>query len=228
MNKTDKKLSTLYVVATPIGNLQDVSRRALEVLQEVDLIACEDTRVTRKLLSKYEIKTATISYHQHSKITKVDHLAGLLKTGKSIALVSDAGTPGISDPGSKLVEAIYENGGQVVTVPGPSAVTAALSISGLATDHFTFLGFAPTKKGREKFFTQVAKSEITTVFYESPYRIVKTLEQLQVVLDPQRTVVVCRELTKMFESVYRGNAAEVLGQLQSDKVKGEFVVLIGS
>jgi len=228
MSKEIKKTGTLYVVATPIGNLQDISERALQVLRDVEVIACEDTRVTKKLLNKYEIDTSTVSYHQHSKITKINYLLSLLGSGQSVALVSDAGTPGISDPGGKLVEAIYENGGQVVTIPGPSAVTAALSISGLSTDRFTFLGFAPTKKGREKFFTQVAEAKITTVFYESPYRIIKALEQLQAVLSSDRTVVVCRELTKMFESVYRGSASEVMEQLEADKIKGEFVVLIGS
>lgn len=228
INKMDEKSGVLYVVATPIGNLQDISERALQILRDVEAIACEDTRVTRKLLDKYEVSTSTVSYHQHSKITKINYLISLLKSGKSVALVSDAGTPGISDPGNKLVEAIYENDGQVVTVPGPSAVTAALSISGLPVDRFTFLGFVPTKKGREKFFTQIAESKVTTVFYESPYRIIKTLEQLSGVLDSGRLVVVCRELTKMFESVYRGSADEVLAQLKADKIKGEFVVLIGS
>lgn len=227
INRENEKSGTLYIVATPIGNLGDISERAREVLQRVDVIACEDTRVTKRLLVKYNISTSTVSYHQHSKITKVDYIVGLLESGKSVALVSDAGTPGISDPGSKLVAAVYEKSGQVVAVPGPSAVTAALSVSGLPTDRFTFLGFAPTKKGREKFFTQVAEAKITTVFYESPYRILKTLEQLGDLLDPERTVVVCRELTKMFESVYRGSVREVTEQLEADKVKGEFVVIIG-
>ncbi|MBU1178409.1 16S rRNA (cytidine(1402)-2'-O)-methyltransferase [Patescibacteria group bacterium] len=222
------KSGTLYVVATPIGNLADICQRALETLRTVDIIACEDTRITKRLLDRYDISTKTISYHQHSKATKIDYLVGLLESGQSVALVSDAGTPGISDPGNKLVAAVYESGGQVKVVPGPSAVTAALSVSGLSADKFTFLGFAPTKKGREKFFTQVADSDLTVVFYESVHRIEKALEQLADVLDSQRTVVVCRELTKMFESIYRGNVQQVMKQLEADKVKGEFVVVIGS
>ena len=228
MVKAADKSGILYVVATPIGNLADVSERALETLRAVDTIACEDTRLTKRLLDKYEIKTPTVSYHQHSKATKIDYLLNLLESGKSVALVSDAGTPGISDPGNKLVAAVYESGGQVKVVPGPSAVTAALSVSGLPSDKFVFLGFAPTKKGREKFFTQVADSAMTTVFYESTHRIERALEQLAGVLDSERTVVVCRELTKMFESVYRGSAVEVLGQLRVDETKGEFVIIIGS
>ncbi|MFH2104696.1 MAG: 16S rRNA (cytidine(1402)-2'-O)-methyltransferase [Parcubacteria group bacterium] len=223
-----KNIGTLFVIATPIGNLQDISTRALETLCAVDMIACEDTRVTKRLLAKYEVETPTVSYHQHSKATKIDYIVSLLESGKSVALVSDAGTPGISDPGSKLVEAVYASGGQVRVIPGPSAVTAALSVSGLPSDKFIFLGFAPTKKGREKFFTQVADSELTVVFYESVHRIEKALEQLAKVLDSKRTVVVCRELTKMFESIYRGSAVEVLEQLQADETKGEFVVIIGN
>ncbi|NQV13086.1 MAG: 16S rRNA (cytidine(1402)-2'-O)-methyltransferase [Parcubacteria group bacterium] len=223
---TIEKTGTLYVVATPIGNLADICERALETLRAVDMIACEDTRVTKRLLDRYDISTPTVSYHQHSKATKIDYIASLLESGKSVALVSDAGTPGISDPGSKLVEAVYEKGVKVEVIPGPSAVTAALSVSGLPSDKFIFLGFAPTKKGREKFFTQVADSELTVVFYESVHRIEKALEQLASVLDSKRTVVVCRELTKMFESIYRGNAQEVLEQLRTDKIKGEFVVIV--
>ena len=149
-----------------------------------------------------------------------------------MALVSDAGTPGIADPGNKLVAAVYQRNKnqkskiKVVAVPGPAAVTAALSIAGLPVDRFIFLGFAPTKKGREKFFSQIAESKIAVVFYESPYRIIKTLEKLREVLVAERLVVVCRELTKVFESIYRGNAAEVIAQITGDKIKGEFVVIV--
>ncbi len=174
----NKEKGILYVVATPIGNLADICERALETLRTVDVIACEDTRITKRLLDRYDISTKTISYHQHSKVTKSDYLIGLLESGQSVALVSDAGTPGISDPGSKLVGAAYEKSVKVEVIPGPSAVTAALSVSGLPTDKFTFLGFAPTKKGREKFFTQVADREVTAVFYESTQRIEKALAQV--------------------------------------------------
>src|SRR3989344_4245157 len=198
---------SLYVIATPIGNLEDITLRALRVLREVDFILCEDTRVTKKLLVKYEIKTPAISYHQHSAAPKVEKIIELLKQGKNLALVTDAGTPGISDPGNKLIAELTEVSRdpslQVIPVPGPSALTAALSISGLPTDEFLFLGFLPHKKGRQTLVKKIVASE--------------------------RTVVVCRELTKMFESVYRGTPSTVLATLQSDQnnLKGEFVIVIG-
>jgi len=171
----------LYIVGTPIGNLEDISMRALRIFSEVDFILCEDTRVTKKLLNHFEIKTLTISYHQHSNIKKIDYILELLSKGKNLALVSDAGTPCISDPGGKLVQAVVEKFGedaQIESVPGPSAVTAALSISGIPTDKFIFMGFLPHKKGRQKFLKKVIESEYPVVIYESKHRIIKLLEEL--------------------------------------------------
>lgn len=220
---------TLYIVATPIGNLADISLRALEVLKSVDIIACEDTRVTKKLLNHYKITTPTISYHQHSSDKKVGEIVNILEEGKDIALVTDAGTPGISDPGNKLVEKItmaqWDNG-SIVPIPGASAVTTALSISGFPTDKFLFLGFPPHKKRRQQFFQEVADSKYTVVFYESCHRIKKALQSLAEVLGEDRQVCVCRELTKKFESIYRGSINEILEMDISEK--GEFVIVVQS
>jgi 16S rRNA (cytidine1402-2'-O)-methyltransferase len=221
-------MSKLYIVATPIGNLEDITLRALRILKEVDFILCEDTRVTKVLLDKYEIKTPTISYFQHSKITKVNKIIDLLKKGHDFVLVSDAGTPGISDPGNKLIEQVFEvlsNRIEVIPVPGPSAVIAALSISGLPTDKFVFYGFLPHKKGKEKILKEIISNKFTSVFYESTHRILKTLNKFQE-LGLNKQVVVCRELTKKFETIYRGTINEVLKQLNNDTTKGEFVVII--
>ena len=223
-------MGILYIVATPLGNLKDITLRALEALKEVDLVVCEDTRQTLKLLNHYEIKKPLVSYFQHSKLSKIDYIAGQLAGGKNVALVTDAGTPGISDPGGLLVNKVTSgqaNKVKVVPIPGPCAAVAALSISGFPADKFVFLGFPPQKKGREKYFKEVAAADRTVVFYESTHRIVKTLEQLIKAL-PQRQIVVCRELTKMFESVYRGSAEEILKILNSDKnnLKGEFVIIV--
>jgi len=223
----DLKPSTLYVIATPIGNLGDVTLRALEILKQVDLIACEDTRQTSKLLNHYEIKKPLVSYHQHSKVTKIDYLIGELKKGKSLALVSDAGTPGISDPGNLLVKEVQENNFQVVPIPGACAATALASVSGLATDKFLFLGFPPHKKGRETFFKRVAESSETVIFYESPHRFLKTLEQLKKALnDSKRQVVVGRELTKVFEEIVKGDIEKLIEYFENNKIKGEFVVIV--
>ncbi|MFH1173463.1 MAG: 16S rRNA (cytidine(1402)-2'-O)-methyltransferase, partial [bacterium] len=163
-------MGILYIVATPIGNLEDITLRALRILKEVDLVACEDTRQTRKLLDHYDIKTGTVSYHQHSRVQKIDWLVEQLQAGKNIALVSDAGTPGISDPGFKLVEAAQQADIKVETIPGPSAVIAAASVAGLPVDKFVFLGFPPHKKGRETFFKNLINEDKTIIFYESPHR----------------------------------------------------------
>ena len=218
-------MTTLFVVATPIGNLKDISLRAIDTLKSVDLIACEDTRVTKRLLDEYKIYTRTISYHQHSKVGKIEFIISKLSEGKDVALVSDAGTPGISDPGGLLVKAAHEQGIKVETIPGPSAVIAALSISGLPTDKFNFLGFLPHKKGRETFIKKLVDVEVVTVFYESVHRIEKALQQMTE-LGLDREIIVARELTKKFETVYRGNPKEILDQLGDDVVKGEFVVII--
>ena len=174
-------MSKLFIVATPIGNLKDISLRALRVLKEVDLILCEDTRETKKLLDKYGIKKELLSYHSHSKLSKVEKIFELLGEGKNLALVSDAGTPGISDPGTVLVSKIKEKFGenvQVIPIPGATALITALSASGLATHEFTFLGFLPHKKGRETLFKEIAGAKRTYAFYESPHRIIKTLESV--------------------------------------------------
>lgn len=226
MNRSRRATAALHVVATPIGNLKDISERALDTLGDVDMILCEDTRVTRKLLDRYEIDTEVMSYHQHSDEKKVDEILSLLQSGKELALVSDAGTPAISDPGGKLVEAVKQAGipVAVLAVPGPSAVISALSISGFPADKFLFLGFPPHKKGREKFFKEVAASGHTVAFYESCHRIKKAIAQLADLLDSERELVICRELTKRFESTYRGTIAEV-AEMEIPE-KGEFVVVV--
>lgn len=221
----------LYIISTPIGNLEDISKRALRILSGVDLVLCEDTRVTRKLLDRYKIDTPTLSYHQHSKLKKVDYILKLLDKGKDLALVSDAGTPGVSDPGNKLIQKIVENNApvKIVPIPGPSAVTAAASIAGFPMDRFLFLGFPPTKRKRKKFFEQVVASKYPVILYESPHRILKTLNELAVILsdsEESRQIMVCRELTKKFETTYRGTIEEVIKQIEKDKIKGEFVVII--
>ncbi len=225
-------MGTLFVVATPIGNLEDITSRALRVLSEVDIIACEDTRVTGKLLNAYGIKKPLLSYHAHASKRRHQELCAALGTGKSIALVSDAGTPGISDPGSRLVSQVREilSNVKIVAVPGANAAVAALSIAGLPVSEFTFLGFLPHKKGRETIFKEIAASSRTMIFYESPHRIEKTLVSLTKALAPARRVVVCREMTKLYEEVITGNAAEVAAHLTNfpEKMRGEFVVIVGS
>ena len=221
-------MSTLYIIATPIGNLKDITLRALQVLKEVDLILCEDTRVTKKLLNHYQIKTPTLSYHQHSKLKKIEYIIQLLKEGKNLALVSDAGTPGISDPGNLLIkEAIKRLGDEIkiIPIPGPSALTSAASISGFPMDKFLFLGFPPAKRKRKKFFQEIAHSKYPVIFYESPYRILKTLKELSVFINEQE-IIVCRELTKKFEITYRGKIKEIIKKLEKDKIKGEFTVIV--
>lgn len=224
-------MSSLFIVATPIGNLEDITLRALRVLREVDFILCEDTRVTTKLLSHFGIKKELISYHQHSKLQKVEQIIDLLRQGKQIALVSDAGTPGISDPGNQLVKEVSESLPEVsiIPIPGVSALGALSSVSGLPMDKFVFLGFPPVKKGRKKFFEKVVESEYPVIFYESPYRIIKSLKELQSLYAKYRIlhtkVVIGRELTKKFETVYRGNISEVIETLK--EIKGEFVVIVG-
>lgn len=224
-------MSKFYVVGTPIGNLEDITYRAVRVLSEVDLILCEDTRVTRNLLDRYEIKTPTMSYHAQSKISKADKILELIGEGKNLALVSDAGTPTISDPGSLLVSQIKESYPEieVIVIPGPSAVISALSISGISVAEFTFLGFLPHKKGRETLFKEIGVSERVMVFYESPHRIIKTLESLEKFV-PTKKVIVARELTKIYEQVVSGKAEELKKYFKDnpDKVRGEFVVIVNN
>jgi 16S rRNA (cytidine1402-2'-O)-methyltransferase len=227
-------LGTLYVVATPIGNLEDVTIRALRIFSEVDYILCEDTRTTRKLLDRYEIKTSTFSYHQHSGAGKIDQLVRWLEEGKNLALVSDAGTPGISDPGAPLIAAVREAYGSEVKIegiPGPSAVVTALSISGWPVDRFSFLGFLPHKKGRQTMIKDILASEYPVAVYESKHRILKLMEELDLFSTAAKIkleVMLGRELTKMFESCYFGSPAELASRLkaETDMGKGEFVVLI--
>lgn len=223
-------MSKFFIVATPIGNLGDITLRAIETLKNVDLILCEDTRVTKKLLDKYEIKKPTMSYHAHSKLSKTDKIIKLLEEGKDLALVSDAGTPGISDPGAMLVSQIkthFSDSVNVIPVPGPSAVITALSASGLPTHEFTFLGFLPHKKGRETLFKEIAEAKRTMVFYESPHRILKTLESLNKFC-PEKKVCIARELTKIYEEFKIGTPEELLEYFKNNpiKQKGEFTVLV--
>lgn len=223
----------LYIVATPLGNLGDITLRALEILKSAPLIACEDTRVSKKLLDHYQIKTKTISYHQHSTAEKVDFLLAKLAEVGEMAVITDAGTPGISDPGNLLVAAAVRKFGdqcEIIPIPGPSAIIALLSVSGLPIDKFLFLGFLPHKKGKETMLKRVVESEETVVFYESTHRIIKTLEKLSELMTGgagnNRRIVIGRELTKKFESIYRGDIKQILEKLKSDVVKGEFVVVI--
>jgi 16S rRNA (cytidine1402-2'-O)-methyltransferase len=218
-------MGTLYVVGTPIGNLEDITLRALRVLKEVDLIAAEDTRETRKLLNRYDIDKPLTSYFEHNKLVKIDHLIGVLKT-RDVALVSDAGMPGISDPGYELICAALDADVPVVPIPGPSAVTTALAISGLPTDQFVYLGFLPRKAGdRRRALLSVAGERRTIVLYESPHRLVAMLEDALDVLG-DREVAVASELTKMFERVSRGSISDVLDEMVETPPRGEYVVVI--
>jgi 16S rRNA (cytidine1402-2'-O)-methyltransferase len=225
-------MSRLYIVATPIGNLKDITLRAIEILKEVDFVLAEDTRKTKILLDHYQIEKPLISYHQHSKLEKIDQIINLLKEGKNLALVSEAGTPGISDPGNKLIEKVIESLGnkvKIIPIPGPSALTCAASISGFPMDKFLFLGFLPSKRKRKKFFEKIIKSRYPVILYESPYRILKTLKELheaKIKLNTELNIVVCRELTKKFETIYRGKIKEVVEKIKNDKIKGEFVIII--
>lgn len=224
-------MATLYVIGTPIGNLEDITLRALRVLKEVDLVLCEDTRMTARLFSKYEITTPKMSYHAQSKLSKSDKILALLEEGKNLALVSDAGTPCISDPGALLLAQVREKFGDavaIVPIPGPSALITALSAAGISVAEFTFLGFLPHKKGRETLFKEIAASSRVMVFYESPHRIEKALESLEKFCGVERGVIVARELTKIHEEFVRGTAAEVRAHFTKnpDRVRGEFVVIV--
>ncbi len=220
----------LYIVATPIGNLSDMTARALETLKGVDCILCEDTRVTINLLNHFEIKTPTMSYHHHSDMSKMMEIREMLENGKNIALVSDAGTPGISDPGNILIEFLTSSDSnsviEVVPIPGVSALTAALSISGFPTDKVLFLGFPPHKNKRQQFFKNVADSEYTVVFFESNHRIKKAIASLAEFVAPERKVMIVRELTKKFETVYRGKISDITKINMSEK--GEFVLVLNA
>ncbi|MFA6217466.1 MAG: 16S rRNA (cytidine(1402)-2'-O)-methyltransferase [Candidatus Omnitrophota bacterium] len=216
----------LFIVATPIGNLKDITLRAIEVLKSVDLIACEDTRHTRILLNHYDIHVATTSYFQHNRIIKGEHILGLLKEGKNIALVSDAGTPGILDPGYHLINAALENNIEITCIPGPTAFVNALVLSGKPSHKFVFEGFLSNKAiSRHNRLKELATLECTIVFYESCHRILKTLEDIRDIFG-EKEVVCARELTKKFEEVKRGPASLLLEQFTQQKPRGEFVVII--
>jgi len=219
---------TLYLVATPIGNLEDITLRALRILKGVELIACEDTRQTQKLLNHYGITTKTVSYHEHNEMTKAAELVVDLEGGARIALVTDAGMPGISDPGFRLITLAIRHGVPVVPIPGSSAFLAALVASGLPTDSFRFSGFLPSKRGeRRTLLESLRDSTRTEAFYEAPHRLVETLEDIVEVLGPARRIVVAREITKIHEEFLRGKAGDILATLKSrGDVKGEITLLI--
>lgn len=235
-------MGTLFSVATPIGNLEDITLRALRVLRECDAVLAEDTRVTKKLLAKYEIDKSVVSCHEHTDETKLLRLVEEMREGKTYCYVTDAGTPGLSDPGNKLVSLAHGAGVAVSPIPGASALGAIVSVAGIDMREFLFLGFPPHKKGRETFFKKVAVSEHPVVYYESPHRVMKNLELLGA-LAPDSRVIVGRELTKMFEEVVRGTVREVMESYSGDKeevkakphtkkskefsgVRGEFVIIV--
>lgn len=220
-------MGTLSVVATPIGNLGDITLRALETLKACDAIACEDTRVTAKLLAKFGIEKPLLIYHEASARALDTKVLALLAEGKHVVLVTDAGTPGLSDPGADLVAHAREEGVRIESIPGPSALATALSIAGIPVTEFLFLGFPPHKKGRQTFFKAAAAEERIVIFYESPHRIEKALEALGE-FAPARRITLCRELTKMHEEVLKGTAAELLALIAADEnhVRGEFVVIV--
>ena len=220
-------MGTLYLCATPIGNLEDITLRVLRILKEADLIAAEDTRQTLKLLNHSEIKTPIVSYHEHNKYQKTPVLVRELLEGKNIALVTDAGTPAISDPGAELALAAYEAGAEVTSLPGASAVITALTLSGLNTRNFAFEGFLPQeKKERARVLERLKTSTYTTVFYEAPHRLIKTLELVAQIIPLERKIAVCRELTKRHETVLQCSLAEALRYFRENEPRGEFVFVL--
>ncbi|MDQ1284427.1 MAG: Ribosomal small subunit methyltransferase [Patescibacteria group bacterium] len=230
----------LYLVATPIGNLGDITYRAVEVLKKADLVVCEDTRTSRKLLDHYGIKTATTSFYKSGRggsvkpVPKVDYIIEELKSGKNLSFITDAGTPGISDPGNILVEAAVREGICVIPIPGASALTALASVSGIDLTEFIFLGFPPHKKGRETFFKRLIAFDIPAIYYESPHRLVKNLELLKSLtpaclpVRQEKNIILGRELTKMFEEIVRGPVGEVLEYFEKNpgKIKGEIIIIV--
>ena len=216
----------LYVVATPIGNLKDFTFRAIDTLKEVDFVFAEDTRNSIQLMKHYNIETKIDSYHEHNSVKNTPKIINLLNEGNNIALISDAGTPTISDPGYKLIRACIDEKIDIVPIPGASAVTTALSASGLPSDSFFFLGFLPHKKGRKKKISFLKSLDNTIIIFESPHRLLKTLKELHDELG-ERPIVVARELTKLYEEIARGNFESVIEYFESKKVKGEIVIIIG-
>ncbi len=225
--ETDPKLGQLYIVGTPIGNLEDITFRAIKILQTVDLIAAEDTRHTGRLLQHFQIKTPQTSYHEHNRNSRTPELIQQLTDGKSIALVSDAGMPGISDPGYELVKACVEEGIKVVPIPGASAFVTALSASGLATDRFVFEGFLPAKaKQRREYLELLMEESRTLIFYESPHRLRDTLQDLAFAFGNSRRIVLARELTKVYEEFWRGSIEEAIDFYNSRQPQGEYSILV--
>ncbi|MCK5812103.1 MAG: 16S rRNA (cytidine(1402)-2'-O)-methyltransferase [Clostridiales bacterium] len=217
----------LYLIATPIGNLGDISSRALEILESCDIVACEDTRQTGKLLHHFKIKKKMISYHEHNKISRGEELINFAKEGKIIALVSDAGCPGISDPGEELVKGFYEALLTVSVIPGPSAAISALMISGLPTSQFAFYGFLPIdNKKRKSELEKLANEEKTIILYEAPHRLLKTLNYLAEYIEEEREISIVREITKIYEEVIRGTLKSMIDNYESKTPKGEFVIII--
>lgn len=223
-NSTNRAVASLSVVATPIGNLEDITLRALRTLRECDVIFCEDTRVTAKLLARYEISKPLVRCDERAEARAAERAIEMLGEGKKLALVSDAGTPGISDPGARIVAAVRAAGFKIEAIPGPSALTAGLSIAGLDVSEFTFLGFLPHKKGRQTAIKKILASDVPVVLYESPHRILKLLRELG-----QTKVTVMRELTKLYEEVLEGIAVDLAGRLERDaKARGEFLVIVNT
>ena len=220
------EIGVLFIVSTPIGNLEDITLRALRILKEVSLIAAEDTRLTRKLLTHYNISTPTVSYYEHNRFTRIPKIIDHLSTEKDVAVVTDAGTPGISDPAYKLIRAAIESGSRIEAIPGPSASITALTASGLPTDRFIFEGFLPHKKGRKAKLTRLSAIEATVIFYESPKRIVRTLKDILEFMG-DRPAVIGRELTKLHEEMIRGNVSKLLSHFTQKTPRGEFVIMIG-
>jgi 16S rRNA (cytidine1402-2'-O)-methyltransferase len=215
----------LFIISTPIGNLKDITYRAIETLKDVDFIICEDTRVTSILLKHYEIKKELLSFNAASEEKKIDFIIKRLINGEKAGLVSDAGTPTISDPGARLISASIKSGIKIIPIPGASAITAALTVGGLPTDSFIFEGFLPQKKGSQTILKKLSQEERTIIIYESTYRIEKLLKELNIYM-PDRFIVICRELTKIFEETWRGYPQELLTSISTKTIKGEFVVII--
>lgn len=221
-----KFLSMLSIVSTPIGNLEDITLRAIRMLKEADFVVAEDTRHSGILLKKYDIATPLLSFHSHSPESQLQKILTLLRDGKNLALISDAGTPGISDPGYLLIKSAIENNIPLTVIPGPSAVITAVVASGLPCHKFLYLGYLPLKKGRKKLIASLKEIPYTVVFYEAPHRLMRTLEELKEMLGAERRVAICREMTKMFEEVFRGTLAQARAHFELKKPRGEFTIVI--
>ena len=215
----------LYIIPTPIGNLEDITLRSIRLLKESDIVLAEDTRVTRKLFHHYDIKTKMISYHVFNEHQKIQKIITIINQGLKVSLVSDAGTPSISDPGFLLIRECIQHNINVISLPGPTACISALVQSGLPSDKFNFEGFIPVKKGRKKVLSDIATRKSTTIIYESPHRILKTLKELNEIIN-NRNIVVLKELTKIHESVFRGTISDVINAISKSKIKGEFVIIL--